>query len=140
MLGQCSQSLYGLISLRFFKMYSKTVFKRLIPAVVLFSAAMASPMASASVPEVQLIVLSLGSQTLRQCERSSLRFLNANGFETSVRREGSQFVKIFGEKAFDRFSLQLECDRSLNTKALAFSHPRRARQSLVDAIIEGLLE
>ena len=121
-------------------MYSKTVFKRLIPAVVLFSGAMASPMASASVPEVQLIVLSLGSQTLRQCERSSLRFLNANGFETSVRREGSQFVKIFGEKAFDRFSLQLECDRSLNTKALAFSHPRRARQSLVDAIIEGLLE
>lgn len=114
--------------------------KKLFPACLLFTAAMASPMASASVPEVQLIVLSLETQSLRQCERSSLRFLRANGFKTSVRREGSRFVKIYGEKAFDRFSLQLECDRTLNTKALAFSHPRRARQSSVDAIVEGLLE
>ena len=114
--------------------------KRLSPVVLFFGAALASPMASASVPEVQLIVLPLEAQTLRQCERSSLRFLRANGFQTSVRREGSRFVKIYGEKASDRFSLQLECDRSLNTKALAFSHPRRARQSLVNLIIDGLLE
>ena len=116
------------------------MFKKLFPACLLFSAAMASPMASASVPEVQLIVLPLETQSLRQCERSSLRFLRANGFQTSVRREGSRFVKIYGKKASNRFSLQLECDRTLNTKALAFSHPRRARQSSVDAIVEGLLE
>ena len=114
--------------------------KRLFPVFLFLGAAMASPTASASVPEVQLIVIPLETETLRQCERSSLRFLRANGFKTSVRRDGSRFVKIYGEKAFDRFSLQLECDRTLNTKALAFSHPRRARQSSVNTIIEGLLE
>ena len=114
--------------------------KKFFPVFLFFGALWASPMASASVPEVQLIVLPLETQSLRQCEQSSLRFLRANGFNTRVRREGSRFVKIYGEKAFDRFSLQLECDRTLNTKALAFSHPRRARRSSVDAIVEGLLE
>ena len=57
-----------------------------------------SPMASASMPEVQLIVLPLKSQTLQQYEQSSVRFHRANGFKTSVDWKVSEFIKIDGKK------------------------------------------
>ena len=115
------------------------MFRKSFPALVSFCAMIACPIASASVPEVQLIVLRLESETLRQCEQSSVSFLQANGFKTSVDWKGSEFVKIYGKKADANLSLQLECDSSLNTKALGFSHPYRSRQSFIDKIIEGLL-
>ena len=113
---------------------------KLIANLFLLSTMMGSPMASASVPEIQLIVLPLKSETLKQCEQSSVRFLRANGFKTSVDRKGSEFVKIYGKNTYSNFSLQIECDASLNTKALGFSHPPSSKQSSIDAVIEGLLE
>ena len=101
---------------------------------------MGSPTASASVPEVELIALPLKSKTLKQCEQSSVRFLRANGFKTSVDWKGSEFVKIYGKNTYSNYSLQLECDASLNTKALGFSHPPTSKQSSIDAVIEGLLD
>ena len=59
---------------------------------------MSSPMASEDMPEVQLIVLPLKSQTLQQYEQSSVRLHRANGFKTSIDRKGSEFVKIDGKK------------------------------------------
>ncbi len=112
---------------------------RLFPYLLCLGTIAVSPMASASVPEVILIVLPLKSETLSQCEDSSIRFLRANGFGTSVRREGAEFVKIFGKKLNNSFSLQIECDQLLKTKALAFSHPRTSSQLSVDSIINGLL-
>ena len=115
------------------------MFSKSFPALVFFGAMIVCPMASANVPEVQLIVLPLKSETLRQCEESSVSFLQANGFKTSTDWKGSEFVKIYAKNAYSNFSLQVECDSSLNTKALGFSHPRRSKQSSIDAIIEGLL-
>ena len=115
------------------------MFGKLFPTLVFFSAMIVSPIASASVPEVQLIVLPLKSETLRQCEQLSVGFLQSNGFKTSVDWKGSEFVNIYGEKAYANYSLQIECDSSLNTKALGFSHPSSSSQSSIDAIIEGLL-
>ena len=113
--------------------------KKLFQFLLCFGTLSASPLAAANVPEVILIVLPLKSETLRQCENSSIRFLRAKGFEISVRREGNEFVKIFGEKVFDGYSLQIECDQFLKTKALAFSHPSTSSQLSVDSIIDGLL-
>ena len=120
-------------------MFLKVMFRKSFPALLFFGAMIICPIASARVPEVQLIVLPLKSETLRQCEQSSVSFLQANGFKTSVDWKGSEFVKIYGKKPYSNFSLQLECDSSLNTKALGFSHPHRSKQSSIDAIIEGLL-
>ena len=113
--------------------------QKLFQFLLFFGAVSASPIAAANVPEVILIVLPLKSETLRQCEDSSIRFLRTKGFGTSVRKEGTEFVKIFGEKAFDGYSLQVECDQALKTKALAFSHPSTSSQLSVDSIIHGLL-
>ena len=113
--------------------------KKLFQFLLCFGTVSASPIAAASVPEVILVVLPLKSETLRQCEDSSIRFLRAKGFGTSVRREGTEFVKIFGKKAFNGYSLQVECDQSLKTKALAFSHPSTSSQLSVNSIIDGLL-
>ena len=113
---------------------------KLFATLFFLSTMVSNPMASASVPEVQLIVLPLKSDTLKQCEQSSVRFLRANGFKTSVDWKGSEFVKIYGKNTYSNYSLQLECDASLNTKALGFSHPPTSKQSSIDAVIEGLLD
>ena len=113
---------------------------KLFATLFFLSTMVSNPMASASVPEVQLIVLPLKSETLKQCEQSSVRFLRANGFKTSVDWKGSEFVKIYGKNTYSNYSLQLECVGSLNTKALGFSHPPTSKQSSIDAVIEGLLD
>ena len=90
------------------------------------------------VPEMRLVVGSLDGQSLRACERSSLRALHSHGLDTSVTRQDSTIVKVWGTSSSKLYSLQVECDTSMQIKAVAFSHPVAHNSREVNAIFDSL--
>ena len=90
------------------------------------------------VPDMRLVVASLDGQSLRECERSSLRALRSYGLKTSVKRQDSTVVKVWGTSSSKLYSLQVECDTSMQIKAVAFSHPVAHNSREVNAIFDSL--
>ena len=90
------------------------------------------------VPEMRLVVGYLGGQTLRDCERSSVRTLRRYGLTTSVTRQDSSVVKVWGTSNSRLYSIQVECDTSMQIKAVAFSHPVAHDSREVSAIFDSL--
>ena len=90
------------------------------------------------VPDLRLVVRSLGGQSLYQCERSSVRALRRWGFRTKVSRREASVVKIWGARGSKFYSLQVECDSSMQTKSVAFSHPVAHNSREVVAIMDSL--
>ena len=96
------------------------------------------PLAAADVPTVRLVVVPLGEQTIKQCKSSTVKYLRSKGFQTSVLRQGSNVVKIWGIKPVKQYSLQIECDRKMGTKAIGFSHPYTHNEFDVETIIDKI--
>ena len=90
------------------------------------------------VPDLRLVVRSLDGQSLWQCERSSVRALRRWGLRTKVSRQEASVVKVWGTRGSKLYSVQVECDSSLQTKAIAFSHPVAHSSREVEAIIDSL--
>jgi len=90
------------------------------------------------VPDMRLVVGSLDGQSLRECERSSVRVLRQYGLTTSVSRQDSTVVKVWGTSSSKLYSIQVECDTSMQTKAIAFSHPVAHNSKEVNAILDSL--
>ena len=90
------------------------------------------------VPEMRLVVGSLNGQTLRDCERSSVRALRRYGLTTSVTRQDSSAVKVWGTSNSKLYSIQVECDTYMQIKAVAFSHPLAHDSREVSAIFDSL--
>ena len=90
------------------------------------------------VPDMRLVVGSLAGQTLRDCERSSVRALRRYGLTTSVTRQDSSVVKVWGTSNSRLYSIQVECDTSMQIKAVAFSHPVTHDSREVNAIFDSL--
>ncbi len=90
------------------------------------------------VPDLRLVVRSLDGQSLWQCERSAVRALRRWGFRTKVSRQEASVVKVWGTRSSKFYSLQVECDSSMQTKAVAFSHPVAHNSREVVAIMDSL--
>ena len=90
------------------------------------------------VPDLRLVVRSLDGQSLWQCERSAVRTLRRWGFRTKVSRQEASVVKVWGTRGSKFYSLQVECDSSMQTKAVAFSHPVAHNSREVVAIMDSL--
>ena len=95
---------------------------------------------AAEAPAIRLVVLPLRGESIQQCELSSVRALRSHGFKTEVLNQGPSVVKIWGTKDSKCYAIQLECDKGLNTKAVAFSHPFSHNSKKVESIIYSLLK
>ena len=84
------------------------------------------------VHNLRLVVGTLDGQSLRSCER---RY----GLSTQVSRQSSTVVKIWGFSRSRTYSVQVECDTSMQIKAVAFSHPVNHDSQEVIDIIDSLL-
>jgi len=98
------------------------------------------PFLAAEAPAIQLIVLPLRGESIQQYEMISVRALRSHGFKTEVLNQGPSFVKVWGEKDSKRYAIQLECNKGLNTKAVAFSHPHNHNSKKVESIICSLFK
>ena len=92
------------------------------------------------VHNLRLVVGTLDGQSLRSCERSSGRTLRRYGLSTQVSRQSSTVVKIWGFSRSRTYSVQVECDTSMQVKAVAFSHPVNHDSQEVIDIIDSLLD
>ena len=111
---------------------------RKIVSTVSASLFFASGALAHDVPDMRLVVGSLDGQSLRECERSSVRALRSYGLKTSVTRQDSTVVKVWGTSNSKLYSLQVECDTSMQIKAVAFSHPVVHNSREVHAIFTSL--
>ena len=118
--------------------YIQFVMKKIFWAAPLGALLFASRVVSAEVPSLRLLVAPLKGQSLAQCESTSVSALRSWGFQTQELKQEISVFKIWETKQSSLYSIQIECDAFLQTKAVAFSHPTRPNTQEVVSIINTL--
>ena len=109
---------------------------KFIATALTISSLLATKGISHGLNEVRLIVTPNHSSLLK-CKSNIKKILSNNGYRTST-RQTTDWVKIWGENKSLLISIQVECDKILNVKSVAVSHPQGSDSEAIETVINEL--